>query len=225
MIKTKLVQRFVVGIGVAAIAVALCCVTMAGDLANETSLADVDAEQYTGFMENKALDVADLAEGAEIQRRLFNQITPPSGMLRQPMFPPVVPFETTNFAEEFLARLLGEDQNSVTVYPLTLALDPKTRETLIFNADGQLMATLPVEKDAPAWPEGADPARVTLQLGLLPTENVEPYLYVEERVAKASATSASKSAKSGGPARMSMRGNTNDFGICNIEKLPTATCG
>ena len=135
-------------------------------------LAGVPEETIAEFMAGEVLDVEDLAEGAEIQRRMFNRITPPGITRLQPMFPTVVPFDAAYFEESFLADLLGADRNSVAVYPLSLALDPKTRETLVYNADGKLIATLSADKASRVWPEDADPSRVTLQLDLLPSEDV-----------------------------------------------------
>ena len=185
-----------VGIAAAAIAIVLCCAAIAADLSADSKPAVVDAAQYADFMANEALDIQDLAEGAEIQRRFFNRITPPGFSWLQPMFPPVVPFDATNFDDSFLDDLLGEDKNSVAIYPLSLALDPKTRETLVYNADGKLIATIPADKIFRSWPEDADPARVTLQLDLLPSEDVEPYLYTESRVEESIASAAKNRPKS-----------------------------
>ena len=88
------------------------------------------------------------------------------------MFPLVVPFDAENFDEKFLDELLGEDKNSVAIYPLSLALDPKTRETLVYNAEGKLIATIAADRVSRSWPEDADPSRVTLLLDLLPMEDV-----------------------------------------------------
>jgi hypothetical protein len=178
--------------------------------------AGVSEAQYAEFMENEALDLKDLAEGAEIQRRFFNYITPPDVSLNQPMFPPVVPFTATNFADAFLDSLLGEDTNSVATYPLSLVLDPMTRETLIYNAEGKLIAVIPANPAPGIPPEGSDPSRVTLLLNLLPSEDVEPYLYVESRIAEF-AVSAVKTAKTGGVGMKSL--GSADFGICDIQKL------
>ena len=112
----------------------------------------VSEESYADFMASEALDVKDLAEGAEIQRRFFNCITPPDFSLFQPMFPPVVPFAATNFTDAFLDNLVGEDKNSVAIYPLSLVLDPKTRETLVYNAEGKLIATIPADGRSRTWP-------------------------------------------------------------------------
>lgn len=209
-----------VGIAIAAMTVVLGCVAIAADLTADSKPAVVDSAQYSDFMASEALDIQDLAEGAEIQRRMFNRITPPGFSWIQPMFPGVVPFDAANFDEKFLGDLLGEDKNSVAIYPLSLMLDPKTRETLVYNAEGKLIASIPDDKNIRSWPEDADPARVTLKLDLLPAEDVEPYLYVENLLSE-SAVSATKSrsSKIGGPSRRSMGGDTNAFGICNFQRL------
>ena len=209
-----------VGIAIAAMTVALGCMAIAADLSTDSKPAAVDAAQYADFMASEALDIHDLAEGAEIQRRFFNRITPPGFSWIQPMFPAVVPFDSANFDEKFLGELLGADKNSVAIYPLSLMLDPKTRETLVNNAEGKLIASIPDDNNIRSWPEDADPARVTLQLDLLPAEDVEPFLYIESLLAETTGSATkSRSAKIGGPARRSMGGDTNAFGICNFQSL------
>ncbi len=197
----------------------LGCVALVLASSAQDKIAKVSEESYADFMANEALDVQDLAEGAEIQREYFNLITPPGVSWIQPMFPPVAPFVSTNFAVDFLDGLLGEDKNSVAIYPLSLVLDPKTRETLLYNAEGKLIATIPADGKSRTWSEDADPARVTLQLDLLPSEDVEPYLYTESRVDEsiASASTKSKTPKPGGFAMKSLE--TNEFGFANIQKL------
>ena len=198
----------------------MCCAARAVDRTDALKLAAVDAEQYAAFMENEAFDLEDLAEGVEIQRRMFNRMTPPGISLLQPMFPSVAPFDAANFDESFLGDLLGEDKNSVAIYPLSLALDPATRETLVYNADGKLIAAIPADKKIRSWPADADPARVILQLDFLPAEDVEPYLDAESRLAESVVASAkSKSAKTGGPSKRSMGGDPNAFGICRFQRL------
>lgn len=214
----RMILRSAIGIAVAAIAATLCYVAIAAEYSADTKPTAVDAAQYADLFGNEVFDMQDLAEGAEIQRRFFNRITPPGFSWLQPMFPPVVPFDATNFDDSFLDALLGEDKNSVAIYPLSLSLDPNTRETLVYNADGKLIATVPADKIFRSWPEDADPARVTLQLNLLPAEDVEPYLYTESRVKEFIASAAKiKSAKVGGPAQRNL--GASEFGICNIQKL------
>ena len=216
----RMIQMSAVRIAVVAITAALCCVAIAAELSDDPKPVAVDAAQCAAFMENEAFDLEDLAEGAEIQRRMFNRMTPPGVSLLQPMFPSVAPFDAANFDESFLGDLLGEDKNTVAVYPLSLALDPATRETIIYNADGKLIAAIPADKAIRSWPTDADPARVILQLDFLPAEDVEPYLHEESRLAESAVPSAkSKSAKTGGPSKRSMGGDPNAFGICRVQRL------
>ena len=185
-------------------------------------LAGVSEESYADFMGNEVLDLQDLADGAEIQRRMFNRITPSGFSWLQPMFPSVAPFDAKYFDEAFLDSLLGEETNSVAVYPLSLVLDPKTRETLIYNAEGELITSVPPDGVARAWPEDADPSRVTLTLDLIPAEDVEQYLYAEDRIAGTLATYSSRSAKTpktGGVVVMNMMVGSTNLGILDFQRL------
>ena len=202
------------------IAILFCYASLAADLPVDSKPAAVDAARYADFMANEVLDLQDLAEGADVQRRMFDRMTPPGFSWFQPMFPAVVPFVAANFDEPFLSALLGEDRNSVAVYPLALALNPKTRETLVYNVEEKLIATIPADKAFRYWPGDVDPARVTLQLDLLPMEDVEKYLYTEGRIAEIAGSASLGSAKisrKGGAAKRSL--GASEFGICNIQHL------
>ena len=155
-----------------AVVMTICCGAIAAELSIASKPAAIDAEQYADFIENEVFDIQDLAEGAEIQRRRFNRMTPPGVSWVQPMFPSVAPFDAEFFDDLFLSGLLGEDKNSVAVFPLSLIQDPQTRETLVYNADGKLIAAIAADRVSREWPEDADPARVTLLLDLLPAEDV-----------------------------------------------------
>lgn len=208
--------KMIAGIVVVVIIAALGYAAIAADLSADTKPAAVDAEQYADFMAGEVLDLENLADFVEGQRQYFNRITPPGISWVQPMFPSVAPFDAAYFADSFLDGLLGEDKYSVAVYPLSFSLDPKTRETLVYNADGKLILTLPASMDAWTTTKGEDdPARVTLQLNLLPVEDVEPYLYVEERISETESSVATKSAKGGGVAMKSL--GSNEFGIADIQ--------
>ena len=198
----------------------LLTVGVASGGGEEETTAGISKEAYVPLMENEVLDVQDLAEGAEIQRRFFNRITPPGVLLFQPMMPSLAPFDSKYFDEAFLDGLLGEDKNSVAVYPLSLVLDPKTRETLIYNADGELIASAPSDGVSGTWPEDADPSRVTLRLDLLPAEDVEQYFYTEDRISETLDKVAAKSAKLSGSGGFAMRSlSANKFGIGDIQRL------
>jgi hypothetical protein len=206
-----------VGIGIAAITAALSYAALAADLSADTKPAAVDAKLYADCMEGEVLDLKDLAEGAEIQRRMFNRITPPGSSWVQPMFPSVVPFDADNFDEKFLNELLGEDKNSVAIYPLALSLDPKTHETLVYNADGKLIAAIPAALISRDWPEDANPSRVTLQLDLLPSDDIEAYLYTANRIAEYADFITTQTEKADG---MASRGlGATEFGFSGIQRL------
>ena len=207
-------------IGIAVAIAALGLAAWASDSARTEKPAAVDAQEYADFMAREARDVRDLAEGAELQRRMFNRMTPPGLSWVQPAFPLTVPFDAANFDEKFLDDLLGEDKNSVAVYPLSLVLDPKTRETLVFNAEGKMIASVPSDGVARTWREDSDPARVTLKLDLLPTEDAEQYLYTEGRIAETLAAYSSKTAKSPQTGGIALKSLTpGQFGIASIQHL------
>ena len=218
----RMMQRSAVGIAVSAIAAALGCEAIAADSTRAEKIpAAVDPVQFADFMANEALDIQDLAEGAVIQRRMFNRITPPGITWFQPMFPAVVPFDAASFDEKFLDGLLGEDKNSVAIYPLSLALDPKTRETLIYNADGKLIAAIPADKVSNYWPGDSDPARVILRLDMLPSEDVEQYLYTESRISTYEESRTAKAKKTGEMVLRSL--GASEFGICNFQRQTNGT--
>ena len=218
----RMIQRSAIEIADSAIAAALGYAAIAADSTRTEKIpAAVDATQYADFMSNEALDIQDLVEGAEIQRRMFNQMTPPGITWFQPMFPAVVPFDAASFDEKFLDGLLGEDKNSVAIYPLSLALDPKTRETLMYNADGKLIAAIPADKTSRYWPTDSDPARVILQLDMLPSEDVEQYLYTESRIAEFTEARTPKAKKTGGMVLRSL--GASEFGICNFQRQTNGT--
>ncbi|MDR0994112.1 MAG: hypothetical protein LBN38_06085, partial [Verrucomicrobiota bacterium] len=70
--------------GAALIAVLCSAALAAGSSQAEKLAAVVDDEQYADIFENEVFDLQDLAEGAEIQRRFFNRITPPGISWVQP---------------------------------------------------------------------------------------------------------------------------------------------
>ena len=90
----RMMQMSAVGIAVSAIVAALGYAAIAADSTRAEKIpAAVDPAQYATMFESEVLDIHDLAEGAEIQRRMFNRMTPPGFSWIQPMFPAVVPFD------------------------------------------------------------------------------------------------------------------------------------
>jgi len=206
-----------VGIGVRGLILMalLCTAPLASGERGEKKKPAVNPVEFSEFMGNIALGVEDLAEGAEIQREFFNTITPPGVELFQPMFPSAIPFEDRDFTDDFLAGLLGWDRNSVTVYPIQLLLDPETRQTLIYNLKGELIASSP-NLWGPRMDLGGS-ERISLLVDLVPSEDVQPYLYTESRIFQSLMEIVSQSKSSGGMAKMSS-GGTNHLEAIEIGK-------
>ncbi len=163
----------------------------------------IDQEVYEDFMKTEVTDIYDLEGYFSEQQSFFLPMIPPSAdlILNQPGFPTVIPFDRKKFPDEFNMQLSFEYENSVRVYPVTIIEDPTTRETIFLNADKQVIFTLspPYTYDPfvylrsifPAlysgrytssqiskWQSLYDPARIRISARLVPTEYVEPYLYV-----------------------------------------------
>lgn len=64
-------------IGVATLLLTSWCRASSDDRPFNAKPVAVDADRYADFMAHEALDVQDLADGAELQRRAFNRMTPP----------------------------------------------------------------------------------------------------------------------------------------------------
>lgn len=202
------------GIGLAV----TCCFAFASS--DETN-PGVDLEQYQDFMSYQVDDIFDLEQFFTEGQYAFLPITPPPEdfILRQPGLPKVFPFLWEKFPESFIKGLIPEYENSVPVYPVTILEDPTTRETVFLNADGEeVYALSPAQGYDPYaylkafkpglylgkyssdevyyWQKIYDPARVQIRAKLIPSEYVEPYLYVAAKIAEEAAKAAEE--ESGG---------------------------
>ncbi len=141
----------------------------------------------------------------------------------------MLPFDAKDFPESFAKNLVGRYENSVPVFPVTVVEDPKTRETVFYNADGKEIYALPPTpgydpyaylKDRWPWLYSGkaswqavmywqsifDPARIQLRTKLIPTEYVEPYLFAQAKIAEAAAWMQSEE---GGGMMMLMGGGSD----------------
>ncbi|MDZ4197651.1 MAG: hypothetical protein U1E27_00020, partial [Kiritimatiellia bacterium] len=155
--------------------------------------------------------LVELDDLLRLSRAEYLPLLPPSAdfILQQPLQPEIVPFAWKNFPLEFLQQLADrlEYEYSAPVYPLRVVEDPKTRAQHLFDSQGDWLFSL----DAPfgydpyaplktAFPDGYfrpdttdrlqayptlfDPSRVELRIKLIPSEYLDQYLYVRERVAE-----------------------------------------
>lgn len=201
-----------IGIGLALMACCLAAFAASDKRADEPA---VDPDVYKDFMSAEVADVYDLDQFFAEQQDFFLPIIPPdpSFILHQPGSPNVLPFTWKRFPPEFSKNLVLEYENSVPVYSITILEDPITRETVFLNAKGEKLLTLapPFDYDpfsylrsifpslyagrysfdqVSYWQRFYDPARIQISAKLIPTEYVEPYLYVFERIAEEAALAA-----------------------------------
>lgn len=99
-----------------------------------------------------ALEARELAGPADLQADYrsvvgsFLPILPPDSDFRCGTSRGIVVFDPANF-EGWEKGLEPEELNGVAVYPVIVAEDPETRETLFYNASEELIAVLDPEKD------------------------------------------------------------------------------
>lgn len=163
----------------------------------------IDPDIYKEFMGAEVTDIYDLEAYFSDQQSFFLPITPPAAdlILNQPGLPTVIPFDWENFPDAFRKHLSFEYENSVPVYPVTIIEDVSTREIHFLNADQEIIYSLSpamgynpfaalrntfpglyagryTSEQIAHWQSLYDPARIRISARLIPTEYVEPYLYV-----------------------------------------------
>lgn len=202
----------------------MCCLVIASVAsADEAQRPALDPDEYKAFMAHRVADVYDLEQHFLDEQFFFLPMVPPAEdfILHQPGSPYVLPFTWEYFPAEFVKGLSLEYENSVPVYPVTILEDAITRETVFLNADGKKFYALPPAPDYNPhaylqtlmpllhsgrytsdeiynWQKLYDPSRVQIKAKLVPTEYVEPYLYVAARLAEEAATLVAESNGDGG---------------------------
>ncbi|MDR0993684.1 MAG: thrombospondin type 3 repeat-containing protein, partial [Verrucomicrobiota bacterium] len=129
------------------------------------------------------LNLSRLADWVDEQWEFYNRITPPWKELVQPLWMEALPVDPEEFPTSFLEQLEGEWEGSIAIYPLSIAQDPDTRETSLYNLSGEPVAVWCGEEAA--WPEGMDPSRITFTLDLL--DQADESAYALARRSEASA--------------------------------------
>ncbi len=203
----------------------------------------VDADQYNDLMAHRVTDLYDLEDSFVAHQYDFLPIAPPFAdfILSQPGAPDVLPFDAKDFPDAFAKNLVGTYENSVPVFPVTVIEDPKTRETVFYNADGNEIYALPpapnydpyayLKQSRPwlysgkaslqalnFWQSIYDPARVQLRTKLIPTEYVEPYLFAEAKIAEAAALFQEED-EGGGMEMLMLENSDTNFYFTEIKRL------
>lgn len=196
----KHTSRIVVGIGLAFV---VCVLAVIAADVKQTDRLPIDREVYKEFMSTEVVDIYGLEQFFVDQQDVYLPIIPPDPdfILHQSASPYVLPFKWENFPAEFSGNLVVSYVNSAPVYEVTILEDFNTRETVFLNAKGEKLFSLPPlpsydpfsylrtifaslydgrynADQISYWQRFYDPARIQIKVKLLPTEYVEPYLYV-----------------------------------------------
>jgi len=191
---------------------AVCCLVVFAASSQQEDKPAIDPETYNALMAAQVFSAGDLQNFYLAQREGYIAILPPDidFILRQSGAPEILPFDPAAFPSEFTDALVPVYENSVPVYPLTIAEDFATRETYFLNADGKEVYALPAVEDynpyafleeryPDLFPTAYDseltdylkalydPARIEIQVKMIAAEDVEPYLYAQAQIAEAAA--------------------------------------
>ncbi|HBA85771.1 MAG TPA: hypothetical protein DCZ95_16940 [Verrucomicrobia bacterium] len=205
----------------------------------------VDLEQYNALMASRVSDAADLDLWFKACQFDWLPLALPDetgeSVLRQPTGR-VLPFNPRQFSSDFTKKLIVRYLNAVPSYRLWLVEDRTSRSTLFYNEKGELVLSLPPEPGYdPRWflkethpdlfsgrytpsyinwmTRFYDPARVALEVTLIPEIYAEDFLYVESRLAEKVEMQALASGLSGGMVLMSYQGPpVSNFCFTAIEK-------
>ncbi|MBU0677674.1 MAG: hypothetical protein KJ626_06125 [Verrucomicrobia bacterium] len=208
----KQCSRIKVGLALVVLACSLAVLAVSGTQADEPA---VEPDVYKEFLDAQVFDVYDIEQYFVGQQDVYLPIIPPAPdfILHQSGSPNVLPFTWKGFPPEFSKNLVLEYENSVPVYSITILEDPVTRETVFLNMKGERILSLPPPLDyfpfsylrsifpslyagryssdqISYWQSLYDPARIQISAKLIPTEYVEPYLYVSDRIAEEAALAA-----------------------------------
>lgn len=217
-------RRMKAGLVLAALAAVSACVVLSvyAQKFTDPLAAEVRADYESRLSLYRMTDISALDGLYAEHQILYLPIVPPGlKVFVQPASPTVIPFDWQSFPEEFNKRLIGEMKHGAPVYFVRVAEDPKTRDIVFYNADGEEFYSLPPPQDydpywfAESWFPGLlagrydidttdyllemyDPARVQMTVALVPTENLLDYLTAEAEEAALLKAQAESLAPEGG---------------------------
>jgi len=224
----------------------LICVglTLFGNVLSLSAQTTINAVEKTKVaLESSTVSaVEDLVGHLRDGQDMFLMIMPPGGGFTLKQTGGMVVFDPKVFPDTFTSGLIGEQIYDCPVYAITLAEDPATHETMMFNADGKEIASVKPEAGYNPWwyldmkypdlysglysedeikrlQDEYDPSHIQITLTLLPADYVKTYAAaVAAEKAKLAAEQAAfelnnpKSKLSGGMLRM-----YQGTGMTNLE--------
>jgi len=182
--------------GIIIAAVALLPAAQLGD----SPVPAISTNMYLSLMACRCANLDALAQLLDDAQYDYLPMLPPDPDIGFTAHGTLTPFNFTNLPAGFNLQLLaGKQVNGVTVFPLTIAQDPESRETVFLNSQGDVLYSLPPPAGydpvawllawrtnlAPslaraastnAWLQMWDPARIQLSLKLIALDDVVPYL-------------------------------------------------
>ena len=150
--------------------------------------APVDPVRYQELMEAEVSDIHDLQQLLLEEFDFYRVITPSFDdfILRQPSSPFLLPFASWSVLPAEFARLPYEYENSIKVYPITIRVDGAAREAVFQSTlTGKRLYALPLGYDPDARFRNASVApcsNVQILAKLIPSDSVEAWLYVSDRL-------------------------------------------
>jgi hypothetical protein len=112
-----------------------------------------DGALFSEYKSHEVTTLAELAQDFEYQQAQWLPMAPPSTEFwgwTQTASPAPMPFNPEGFPKEFVAGLVPSCRDGVTVYPVTVWEDPKTRDRVFFSSDSKEIGSIPA-------PQGYDP--------------------------------------------------------------------
>jgi hypothetical protein len=117
--------------------------------------ATFDWDLYKEYKTHEVVTLAELVQDFEYQQAQWMPIAPPSTECwgwTQEASPTPMPFDQAGFPKDFLAGLVPASRGGVTIFPLTVWEDPKSRDRVFYNADGKEIGSVPAQQDYdPRW--------------------------------------------------------------------------
>ncbi|HBA83031.1 MAG TPA: hypothetical protein DCZ95_02950, partial [Verrucomicrobia bacterium] len=150
--------------------------------------APVDPVRYQELMEAEVSDISELQQLLLEEFDFYRVITPSFDdfILRQPSSPFLLPFASWSVLPAEFARLPYEYENSIKVYPITIRVDGVAREAVFQSTlTGKRLYALPLGYDPDArflHASAAPCSSVQILAKLIPSDSVEAWLYVSDRL-------------------------------------------
>jgi len=175
----------------------------------------INTNQALSLISRQCDDLGALAQILENAQNTYLQILPPASNIGFNAPGWLTPFNFTNLPAGFaVSNLTGQEVHGVMVYPISIAQDPTTRETVFLGGLGDELYRLPppagydpvawlltwqpnlassLAKAASTntWLQQWDPARIQVSLKLIALDDVIPYLLAVAEARQAAQQQAS----------------------------------